>query len=462
MKRVAFVVGYERLGGVPHFAKLFSQYGFENVIGLVDQPDLLQHGIPNLTLVKVGDPLDPAQLLKAARDCGANRESPFFCVQDRLTFSYLDALQELDVLENFHVPVEGIRRARLKPVARELWNRAGVDLTKWTIRCESAKRSDAWNAIGGLSSLEGGRQYIVKPIAGMASEAVAACSAKEVVQRVDDVRAFLRAQTYFRPMGTPGSSVECDLGHRKDTYYPYSDVLVEEFIDGDEFTIDGSISESGAAIAVQQKEFRVVKPFFGDGLIVSPPDVRAIGRSDDLGDSMLQAGQCLTDQASFASFLERGARALGLCDWVFHAEVIQLGRNALRFVELNPRPAGGLLWHTAGMHLGLDALESVVRMHLKIHTPTLKRGWITGQFPIYAQKVGVVLRVEGLEDAEACPGVQRVVPVLRAGDRVVSLDKENYVAFVSIYAESHQAVRQIAEKVRRMIQVHIDGSSPEC
>jgi hypothetical protein len=286
----------------------------------------------------------------------------------------------------------------------------------------------------------------------MASEAVRVCSGRDLDQSVSHVQSFLKSQAFFHDSKSKAGMVRHRIGEREAKYFLYSDVLVEELLEGNEFTVDGYIANGEVSIAVQQKEFRIVDPFFGDGLIVSPPDHNAWQPSGNAERSIVQAGRCHTSIAEFEQFLLRGLRALGLDNWVFHAEVMET-EHGLRFVELNPRPAGGLLWLTAGLHLGLDPFEAVLRMHLNHNTLSTRRNWVTGQFPIYAKRTGKISKVTGIERAREIEGVKRIDQAVYPGDEIASLERENYVAFVCIHASNHDEVRRIAAEVETLIEI---------
>lgn len=459
--RTAIVVGYDKLGGVGRFTDLFHQYGYDHVVALVNQPDLLTtlRKVPGLDLVKVDDPLDPQQLFDAAKEHGADDSAtPFICIQDRPMFSYVDTWERLNAEKPrpFHVPLRGLVNGRLKPQARACWNESGVDCTKWTVRSIDEGASREWTEIGGLSEICDAKKYAVKPICGMASEAVKVCVGRDLDECVSSVRSFLREQSFFHDQGSRAGVWRDRVRQHEIEFRLYSDVLIEEWLEGNEYTVDGYVIGGKVSISVQQKESRIEDPFFGDGLIVSPPDPSDWQMPSSGGQSKKFASRCRTSIAEFEKFMLLGLKAINLDNWVFHAEVMET-KEGLRFVELNPRPAGGLLWLTAGLHLGLDPFEVVLRMHLKNSTLSPRAGWVTGQFPIYARKIGKISEVIGIELAREVPNVQRVDQSMFPGEVITSLNRENYVAFVCIHAPTHAEVRQIAEHVESLIRVECES-----
>src|SRR5262249_14234008 len=160
---------------------------------------------------------------------------------------------------------EGIMRARIKPAARLRWNRSGIETTKWTVVSEDWNITKRWSEIGGLNPLSEG-QYIVKPICGTASEMVTKPTSWAGIEKAAE-----SIRKYFDTVGlSSGSeSIQEIDGER---YNLYRDVLVEEFLQGAEYTIDGFASQNDVSVVAQHKETVWSSKFFGDGGIYAPPD----------------------------------------------------------------------------------------------------------------------------------------------------------------------------------------------
>ena len=113
--------------------------------------------------------------------------------------------------------------------------------------------------------------------------------------------------------------------------------------------------------------------------------------------------------------------------WASHAQMI-VSDGVPQFVELNPRPAGGLLWQTAGLRLGTDHFEAVVSLHVRDRiedkAPVAKA---TGQFPIYAEEVCRFERLVAVDSALRVPVVCDIRSAIPPdGLNVERLDRENY------------------------------------
>ena len=464
---VAILMAYQGLGSVAKLAQTLGLYGYGSVICLTDDGKTLPPEAQALVQVKEVDVFNPQAVAEAVRDIMAldrKGDYPFLCVADRLAFSFLEARNRIPSstvtqwsprlageIGGHGIPESGIRRARVKPWARNVWNRERVDMSRWAVH------SDAREVCGNLNtrgpSIESDREveFYVKPLCGMASE---------MVRRVKGVEGILahasEIEAYFadrRIRGGDGSitTIDDDFGH---TYNLYKDVLIEEVLTGPEFTVDGFVVNGEVACVVQHKESRNESSFVGDGLITSPPEYATyrIGQVQD--SSLLVSTATVPPLGDFIVLVRRGLAVLGIDNWAFHAEVIATP-DGLRFVELNPRPAGGLLWLTAGMQLGIDPFEALVRLHLRIPTAVPRPHWVTGQFPIYAHRPGEIRAVHGIAEARDMPFVKAITNIAAVGTRIVGVNRENYLAFVAIQAPSHEAVREAEWQVRRLIRFDI-------
>jgi hypothetical protein len=115
---------------VPHLTAYLRRYGFYEVFALVNKPSMvlplfdnadMEHGRIDLPhIVSIDNVLNCYELAAAVRDIAGHHEVPFLCLQDRPMFSYIAARQLLfgDDPHKYHVPIQGMLRARIKPSAR--------------------------------------------------------------------------------------------------------------------------------------------------------------------------------------------------------------------------------------------------------------------------------------------------------------------------------------------------------
>jgi biotin carboxylase len=329
---------------VPQLTAYLRRYGFSEVFALVNKPSMVlplfdvadpEHGKIDLPrIVPVDNVLNCYELAAAVRDIADHHEVPFLCLQDRPMFSYIAARQLLfgKGLHKYHVPAQGILRARVKPSTRLLLKWSGVESVKWTILTETLRDTLRWSAIGGLKLAEEG-SYILKPICGMGSEMVKAVHSKrEAYAWAEKIRHFFRKPEF---VCATQQSVVVD-GER---FNLYSDVLVEEKLEGAEYTLDGCSAVTEVEVVAQHKETIWDGAFFGDGGIMCPPDDDVVPLSPI--PPLKFTGPNRTTSTSFHNFAKAAVRNLQLEKWFFHAEISVDSYGNMRFIELNPRIPGG-------------------------------------------------------------------------------------------------------------------------
>ena len=172
-------------------------------------------------------------------------------------------------------------------------------------------------------------RYVVKPVFGMSSTDVAICESWD--------EAKMQAESaYHSKQWVPVHVVEALFSQVTRT----DKRIIEPYVDGTEFSIDGWISEGGWYAIVQHKLFMIHSTFIGDGPTVSPPV-----RGEDL-----PVGWCGLNntETEICAFGQRVLDAIGFYRGVFHIEGRELrGSKELRLIEVNPRAPGGSLWRSA-------------------------------------------------------------------------------------------------------------------
>jgi hypothetical protein len=456
---------HDRHGYMQRLWECFNLYGLMQGIALVNRRDSLFRywgsEDEGLEIIEVDDFFNPHQIAREItnRISEAPVTHPFICVQDSITLLYLETLELLGYqvpnvwgrqMECPWIPVEAIRRGRLKPDARRSWNEAFVDSTQWALLRWNGKEYD-WSPHGGLQQ-DAGAQFIVKPVAGDGSQLV-----KKVAGGAEAIVHAHAIQEYYASVKEKGSTTL--LSSEGTTLSPYVDVLVEEFLEGPEYLVNGFIINGMVSCVVLHKETRFQDTFIGDGLLVCPPErsgKRRIGSV--VGQQFEQSDAVLTSDEEFQVLLTRGLAAIGLDNWSFHAEVIDTPYG-LRFVELNPRPAGGLVNMSDAYHLGIDPFEALVRLHLGIPTLPIERNLVTGELTIYATQVGQIVSVEGAEEVRKLSGVIKFEQRKQAGDQIEHAHVENVVAIALIRGTTHRELRELEWRIRRLIHIRYENDA---
>lgn len=464
-RRYVVILGAKGMGAIIPLADIFIHYGFQRVIGLVDDPEKYDKEdrdwleLQKLELNKLQDPNELKNTIQRLGVGKDNKDFGYICVYDPLIISYLRSRELLGLNNNsvnWKVPCKALLNARIKPRARELWNRAGLQ-TSWTILSQDKTKNIEWHELGNFEPDED-QMYFVKPISGAQSSNIHRVKgwtkAKQAAEKIRHNLKQQKTSNAYDPI-----SIKDEHKGEERIYSQYCDILVEEELVGEEYTIDGFIQNRNVCFVVQHKELLYKAPFHGDGLVLSPPDNTETEASKQilagkvLDEDLIVSNPCRSSRKEFRELIEKALQAIGLDNWVFHAEVVDTS-SGLRMIELNPRVPGGLLAQTAGLHLGINLLEYLVRMYLGI--PSLTSGRfdsITGHLPFYADKIGVVQDIEGVEMTREIPEVDQVTKVVAPGDEIVDRNIENYAGFVTICADSHEKVRDIAKQAIRSLNI---------
>jgi hypothetical protein len=283
-------------------------------------------------------------------------------------------------------------------------------------------------------------QYIVKPAFGMSSHGVKKCGSWEqalsCAQSLEDTREWLP------------SDVSEVLGFDKT-----DSRIIEPYVDGTEFSVDGWISSKGYRAIVQQKLYMVENSFIGDGMTVSPP----------IDSSRLPEGwsSLCAAERDIRKFAREVLAAIGFSRGVFHIEGReQHSDHALKLIEVNPRAPGGALWRSALLRLGQD-LETVdARIQLgkpvpKARPPTYK---YVLHYPFYADKSGVLKDWGDLASPEALNAlgvsIDRAVE-LKQRFTDADMQEEPYLAFAVAHADTLEALLEKCHGVLKLAKPRI-------
>ena len=261
-------------------------------------------------------------------------------------------------------------------------------------------------------------------------------------------------------MGARGCSLVKDISDLREAaatalrYSRSGRVIVEEYIEGSEFSIEGLIFGGRLYVTALADRHIFFPPYFIEMGHTIPSDC-----SQELADEVM-------------SVFERGVHALGLTDGAVKGDILL--RNGKAFVgEIAARLSGGYMsgW-TVPYSCGLDitsaaltlALGGSPRLHtcgkdafvvpLKQNCPfvSAERAWIS--IP------GQVASVSGLEAARAAPFVKDVFPRAGAGDTVVfpqnNVEKcGNVLSAAPTRLEAVQASESACRKIVLRLKPHV-------
>jgi hypothetical protein len=212
-------------------------------------------------------------------------------------------------------------------------------------------------------------------------------------------------------------------------------ILVEGFIEGREFALEGVMSDGALqTFAIFDKPEPLDGPFFEETIYVTPPD--------------LPRGQ----QLAIVSQVQRAGRALDLTTGPVHAEC-RVGPAGIFVLEIAARPIGGLcskvLRFSRNRENVLVPLEEVLLRHAigeDIEGYTRERT-AAGVMMIPIPKRGMLRHVGGIESARATPHVDEIHVTAKMDQLLEPLPEgASYLGFIFARApERDDVVRALKE-----------------
>ncbi len=304
------------------------------------------------------------------------------------------AAQACKALGLRHNPPDGVRLARRKDLARARLAQCGIPVP-WHRRLDLN---------GSLAAQIEGIPYpcVLKPVALAASRGV---------MRADNPDALRAAIARI-------STILSAVKNAEERRY----VLVERFIPGAEFAIEGLLSEGRLQIlAIFDKPDPLDGPFFEETYYITPTRLNR-----DM-------------QSRLQQRLGEACAAYGLQEGPVHAEC-RINEEGIWLLEVAARSIGGLCGRLLRFGTGLG-LEEIVLAHALGDTveTRLEEGG-AGVLMIPIPRAGILRRVEGVLAAMQVAYVEDVVIDVREGYELVPLPEgSNYLGF--IFARGPDAAR---------------------
>lgn len=290
---------------------------------------------------------------------------------------------------------ETAAQCRDKATTRRLLTDAGLPQPRFACVRHPAEVSGAVAAVG--------LPCVVKPVDGSGSEQVLRCETESAAS--DQVARILAVQRNVR--GRPTASI----------------VLVEEFLDQPEFSVETFTVEGATRIVGITRKSVTGQPHFVEHQHVFPAAL-----PDDVERLLTQT---VTDSL----------KATGVTHGACHIEV-KLGADTATVVEINARPAGGMIPELIRLATGVDLIEQHLRAAagLELHLDPARSRCAGVRF-LLAPSDGILDGFRGLAQARQSPGVDTVTLTAAAGDRV-HLPRHSYdrLGFVIVTGDSEREV----------------------
>ena len=228
-----------------------------------------------------------------------------------------------------------------------------------------------------------------------------------------------------------------------------STMLVEGFIEGREFAIEGVLVD-GALLpfAIFDKPEPLDGPFFEETIYVAPSDLSP------------------EQQRAVLDHVQRGAIALGLANGPVHAEC-RVGPAGVFVLEIAARPIGGLCSKVLRFQTDASSesapLEEVLLRHAVGETidDYTREPYAAGVMMIPIPRRGVLRRVEGLESARAAPHVDEIQITAKTDQLLEPLPEgASYLGFIFARADGRDAVLAALKEAHARLRFDIASPLP--
>ena len=217
-------------------------------------------------------------------------------------------------------------------------------------------------------------------------------------------------------------------------------VLVEQFIPGREFAIEGVLTNGGLqTFAIFDKPDPLDGPFFEETIYVTP--------------SALSANA----QATILTSIARATEALGLRHGPVHAEC-RVGPDGIFVLEIAARPIGGLCSKTLRFDGGVSLEEVLLRHAIGEDVAGFRQdAEASAVMMIPIPRRGLLKAVRGEDDARSVPGIDDVRITAKIGQLLEPLPEAgSYLGFIFARSGSAGAAGAAVREAHRRLVFEID------
>ncbi len=218
------------------------------------------------------------------------------------------------------------------------------------------------------------------------------------------------------------------------------EVLVEGFIPGSEYAIEGVMTEGRfQAFAIFDKPDPLDGPFFEETIYVTPSALSGLS------------------QVTVLRTVEAAATALGLWHGPVHAEC-RINADGIVMLEIAPRPIGGLCSKVLRFAGGLS-LEQVLLHHAVDDDISgyLREASASAVMMIPIPARGIFKKVQGEEAAQRVPGVEEVVITAKPDQLLEPLPEAgSYLGFIFARAATAAQAERAVREAHRPLRFTID------
>lgn len=174
----------------------------------------------------------------------------------------------------------------------------------------------------------------------------------------------------------------------------------------------------------------------GRAVIAMPSDTKSIGKNEQYpgGSLTFPSQQSPRILQAFVAHGESVLQALGYTDGPARVDMI-MTHEGPALIEVNPRMGGGLIGSIFQRLTGVSLVEQIVRALLGLRVdPGRTPDEVADYRFSLSQTTGKVASIEGVDEAKASPGIERLKVLVEAGDEVYAPKGASFNEIVELLA----------------------------
>ncbi len=216
-------------------------------------------------------------------------------------------------------------------------------------------------------------------------------------------------------------------------------LLLERYLEGSEHALEAMMEQGEVKVlAIFDKPDPLEGPYFEETIYVSPSRLPQ------------------DTQKEFRRQVELICRQAGIENGPVHAEA-RVYHDNVTLLEVAPRSIGGSCGKVLRHALGMSLEELILRHALGEVIPDFDcSGLAAGVMMLPVPVAGIFTGIDGVEEAQAVPGIEAMEVSARPGDRVLPLPEEyTYLGFVFASGESPEFVVSALRAAKGKLQINI-------
>ncbi len=275
---------------------------------------------------------------------------------------------------------------------------------------------------------------VIKPASGQGSDCV------YEVANIDELRS-----RYAEIRKTPIEGIHplyCKNVLVNDVAYDLTrDFLLEEYLNGKEYSVDGYIYNGTVVVAgVHQKYFSSEEDGFRDRLYVTPP-----------------ANWSDTDQHKVENLINDVQNALGMDNTLFHIE-IRMVEGEPKIIEINPRLGGGMIQENIVLSAGISLIDILADIICDRNVPLNppQRDGVSFDFGVVIPRSGKVKSITGIEEIKRMDGIRGVRSFVHVGEEIKNLVGERFFLFCHGHVQTHEGAIHLYNQANNLFHYEIE------